>query len=217
MSACRKPGVDWAAIERDHRAGVLSLREMAKLHGINHVSIKARADKEGWTRDLAAKIQAKADAIVNRDVANRTANTVADLTSERETVDAVGGAVANVKLKHRSHATRLGAVNESLLAELEFVNANAGQLVEWAKLIRSPDEFGSDRQNDLLMKMTNEYAYVVQCFDILLTQCFVHHFVKETVSCVPLDSFVSFVATFKFVDLRKYGRFVTIISSTMFH
>ena len=149
----RAKAVDWQAIERDYRAGVSSLREMAALHGINHVSIKKRADKDGWARDLAAKIQARANAIVNKAVANRSANTVIDLASERETVEAVGGAVANVKLKHRSHATRLGAVNESLLAELDFLNTNAAQLVAWAALIRDPNEFGVDRQNDMLIKI----------------------------------------------------------------
>ena len=37
MSA-RPKNVDWSAIERDYRSGVLSLRELSKRHGINHVS-----------------------------------------------------------------------------------------------------------------------------------------------------------------------------------
>ena len=66
--------VDWEAIERDYRAGVLSLREISKKHGMapssGHAQIKRHADKADppWERDLQAKVQAKAESIVRKRV-----------------------------------------------------------------------------------------------------------------------------------------------------
>jgi hypothetical protein len=51
--------IDWESIERDYRAGVLTLRAMAAQHGITEGSIRLRAKKEEWPRDLSAKIAAK--------------------------------------------------------------------------------------------------------------------------------------------------------------
>ena len=61
--AAEKKVIDWEAIERDYRAGILSLREIAAVHGCSHVAISKRARAEAWARDLAAKIQALVDAV----------------------------------------------------------------------------------------------------------------------------------------------------------
>ena len=56
---------DWEAIERAYRAGLLSFREIASSQGITHVAINKRAKRDGWERNLKAKIHAKADALVS--------------------------------------------------------------------------------------------------------------------------------------------------------
>ena len=48
--------VDWEKIEGDYRAGVKTLREIAEERGITHGAINKRAKRDGWTRDLTAKI-----------------------------------------------------------------------------------------------------------------------------------------------------------------
>ncbi|CAI2464498.1 Uncharacterised protein [Serratia ficaria] len=57
---------DWEAIESAYRAGLMSVREIASQHGISHTAINKQAKKEGWERDLKAKIKAKADTLVSR-------------------------------------------------------------------------------------------------------------------------------------------------------
>jgi len=42
--------IDWEAVERDYRAGTLSLRELSRKHGCSHSAIANRAGREGWTR-----------------------------------------------------------------------------------------------------------------------------------------------------------------------
>lgn len=109
---------DWERIELDYRAGIKSLREMADGAGVSHVTISKRAKTHGWVRNLAAKIQAKADDLVNKATVNRTVNAVNPVT-ERETVDANAQAVANVKLAHRTDIQRTRKITMQLLTELE--------------------------------------------------------------------------------------------------
>ena len=43
-------GIDWLAIERDYRAGELSLRALAEKHGCSHSTIANFAGRHGWSR-----------------------------------------------------------------------------------------------------------------------------------------------------------------------
>jgi hypothetical protein len=45
---CRATPIDWAAVERDYRSGVLSLRDMALKHGCSHSTIANHAGRQGW-------------------------------------------------------------------------------------------------------------------------------------------------------------------------
>ncbi|MNK86991.1 hypothetical protein D3C87_1069170 [compost metagenome] len=64
----KKSGADWPVIEADYRAGIKSLRQIASQQGVSEGAIRKRAKKEDWQRDLAAKIQAKAEALGERPV-----------------------------------------------------------------------------------------------------------------------------------------------------
>jgi hypothetical protein len=55
--------VDWQAVEEAHRAGVLSIRQIGRRHGVSDTAIRKRAAALGWTR--AAK--APRDPIVRAD------------------------------------------------------------------------------------------------------------------------------------------------------
>lgn len=158
MSA-RPKDFPWSEIERDYRAGILSLRELGKLYGLGHVTIKKRADRHGWTRDLAAKIQAKADAIVNAAMVNagnvNSNENAMSAVSERQTVEVNGNLVAEVRLRHRTDISRLRMLSMSLLAELESLCCDPVLLQQFVQMMRNPDEFGQDRKNDLVLKMTS--------------------------------------------------------------
>lgn len=45
-----KEPIDWVEIERDHRSGSMSVREMAKWYGVSEGAIRKRAKASGWTR-----------------------------------------------------------------------------------------------------------------------------------------------------------------------
>ena len=63
--------IDWEKIEYDYRSGIKTLRLIASENGVSHVAINKRAKKDGWTRDLAVKIRAKANELVTKDVVTK--------------------------------------------------------------------------------------------------------------------------------------------------
>jgi hypothetical protein len=148
-----KPGVDWEAIEGDFRAGVLSLREIAALHpGTNHVAITRRAKKEGWTRDLNAKIKARADELVTRAAVTPDV-TEQQKATERQVIEANAERIAQVRGEHRGDIQRLRTLALGLLAELEGQSADPAMLETLGEMLRKPDEAGIDRLNSLYQKI----------------------------------------------------------------
>lgn len=58
MAAPRK-NIDWEKVEAEYRAGRLSLREIGATFGCSDTAVRKKAKREGWKRDLAARIKAK--------------------------------------------------------------------------------------------------------------------------------------------------------------
>lgn len=155
MSAPEQVGApDWERIELDYRAGIKSLREIADGSGTNHVAITRRAKKEGWTRDLAARIQAKAEELVTRQAVT-TAVTPERVVSERATIDANAQAIADVRLGQRRDIRRKRSIVARLMDELErqVGPQTAEMLDQLGEMLRSPDDAGQDKLNDLYRKI----------------------------------------------------------------
>ena len=154
VKAAGKAAPDWERIELDYRAGIKSLREISDGSGVSHVTISTRAKKAGWVRNLAAKIQAKADELLNKAEVNSPLNTVKSI-SERQIVDANGQVRADVQLAHRKDIHRKRAIVTRLMDELEAQVGpeNAALLADLGEMMREPDENGQDKRNDLYRKI----------------------------------------------------------------
>lgn len=142
----------WEAIERDFRAGILSLREMSKLYGVSHVAIKKRADKFGWDRDLSGKIKAKAEALVNSREVNTEVNTQSAV-NERAVIEANAEVIAQVRISHRKDISRSRKLVIKLLEELELQTDNLELYEELGEMMRREDDKGMDKLNDLYNKV----------------------------------------------------------------
>ena len=156
MSARPQVTADRQAIGRDYRAGLLSNREIGIRHKVGESYVRKLAKKEGWERDLNAQVQAKADALVRRqEVRSASAHlsTRFDPITDQETVNAGAVALANVKLGLKKTISRLGALAESLLAELEMQSTDPALLRQFTEMMRQPNEHGADRLNDLMQKI----------------------------------------------------------------
>ena len=90
--------IDWEGVERDYRAGVATLRQIAETYKTNHVSVLKRAKSEGWDRDLSARIAEKAAALITKREATKNDTS---LVSEREIVESNANCIAVVALAHR--------------------------------------------------------------------------------------------------------------------
>ncbi|UEH06313.1 hypothetical protein [Pseudomonas sp. HN8-3] len=143
---------DWEAIERAYRAGLLSIREIASTQGITHGAINKRAKRDGWERDLKAKIQAKADSLVSkRTVSTEVSTKQAD--TEREIIEVNAEVIANVRMAHRGDISRGRRLTNKLLDELEGLTDNRELYDQLGELMRDPDDNGFDKRNDLYSKV----------------------------------------------------------------
>lgn len=145
--------IDWESIERDYRAGILSLREIGTLYSITHGAIRKRAEKDGWTRDLRERIQAKAAALVSAALVSSQVSTDTKKATEREIVDANAVKVADVQIAHRRDITRMRLLVLRLLDECEAEAADPSMFRELGEIMRSPDDKGQDKLNDVYVKV----------------------------------------------------------------
>ena len=143
---------DWEAIESAYRAGLMSIREIASQHGITHGAINKRAKRDGWERDLKAKIKAKADALVSKREVSKQVSTEA-ATNERILIEANAEVIANVRMEHRGDIRRARNIASSLFGELEAQCADVGALEQLGDLMLSPDDKGQDKLNEIYHKV----------------------------------------------------------------
>lgn len=147
-----KVATDWERVEQLFRAGLLSVREIAATCGVSHTAINKRARNAGWERDLKAKIQAKADSLVSKAEVSKQVSTEA-LATERGIVEANAQVIADIRIAHRTDIGRSRRLAIKLLDELESVTDNRQLFEELGELMRSEDDKGQDRRNDLYMKV----------------------------------------------------------------
>jgi hypothetical protein len=132
----RKP-VDWEAVEREYRAGQLSVAEIGRQQGCSHTAINKRAAKEGWTRNLAAKVREVATA---RLVSDGAVSAPVSAAHARETVEAAAARVVDVVRSHRRDIAAGRSMASSLVAELEAVTRDREAIEETIELETEDDK-----------------------------------------------------------------------------
>ena len=115
-TAPKRPKIDWEAVERDYRTAKFTLRELADLHGIVHTTISRRADKNGWTQDLAHAIRQATNTKLIQEATQQACTTAHQ--NATNTVLAAAEIGKNVILGHRKDIARTREVAASLLEEL---------------------------------------------------------------------------------------------------
>lgn len=156
MAAAKK--VDYAQIEPDWRAGLLSPQQLAenytKATGINvsrNAIIKHFA-KQDIKRDLKAKIAAKAESMVAESMVTGKVS-IATLAKEKEIVDANALDVATVQISHRKDIARYRDMTNKLAAEIAAQTDMLSDYENLAVLMAAPDDKGVDKLNELYRKI----------------------------------------------------------------
>lgn len=88
----KRKSYDWEAIEKDYRAGILSIREIARRHGCHEATIRGRGRRYGWHRDLTEEIRTR-----TRTRVSRKAPEEVKLTEEEAIEEAVEQQVAVIR------------------------------------------------------------------------------------------------------------------------
>lgn len=133
---------DWEAIEREYRAGQLSVSEIGRQYGVSHTAINKRAKKEGWKRDLSAKVR--------QEVSARLVSDAVSATNAREAVDLAAARGVEIVRQHRRDIARGRDLTLRLLDELDATTTNVGELEEMISEETADDQ--SPKRRDAMMK-----------------------------------------------------------------
>lgn len=124
-----KQGADWDAIERVYRAGLLTVREIARQHGVSHVAVAKHAKSHGWSRDLTARVrEAVTTGLVTTPLTSE--ELVTAKRTEREIVEAAATQVITLVREHRKDISVQRELAAKLLAQLNFTSDYREQLEE---------------------------------------------------------------------------------------
>ena len=143
-----RPAVDWEKIEVDFRAGVQTLRQIGDEYGVSHVAISRKAKKEGWPRDLSAKIAAKAKEKVTK------ASVTSEVTkqTERDVIEAESEIQSRILLGHRKDIPAKRELVAKLFAEIESLTDGKDVIEQMAQALASGE---LDRMADSVRKVTD--------------------------------------------------------------
>ncbi|MDB5777597.1 MAG: phage protein [Herbaspirillum sp.] len=151
--------IDWEAVEIQYRAGIRSLKDVGAEFGVSDAGILKRAKRDGWTRDLRAKIQAKADAKVSASLVSGEVSAQTKL-AEAQVIEAEATVQARIRLGHRTDIGRSRKLALDLLAELEAETGSVDLFQQLGEMLRSEDKNGQDRRNDLYHKVISNAGRV---------------------------------------------------------
>ena len=127
---------DWEAVEREYRAGQLSVSEIGRQHGVSHTAINKRAKKDGWARDLAARVRQEVSArLVSDEVSAANAN---------EAIDAAAARGVEVVRSHRQDIGRSRDVAARLVEELDMTTAHREEIAEEIEAFTDPGDGASE-------------------------------------------------------------------------
>ncbi len=122
MAKPKRPPLDWELIEREYRAGQLSIAELARESGCTRGAIQKRAKADGWTRDLSRAVQQEAN---RRLLEDAVAPEVA-AANARATVDAAASRSVEVVRNHRRLIATQYALVEKVTKRIEDEDAAGG-------------------------------------------------------------------------------------------
>lgn len=127
---------DWEAIERAYRAGSLSLRGIADKYDTNEGTIRSRAKKHGWLRDLTDQVRAATSGKLSRK-ASRTDITQPDVREDAQIVEEASTEAASIVIAHRADLSQWRAIANKLRNALQDIEVNEGNLGDFSRSLNA--------------------------------------------------------------------------------
>jgi hypothetical protein len=107
--------IDWEFVEREYRVGRMTITEIARQAGITRPLISRKANLEGWTRDLSARVRVE--------VAARLAPSLSPET-EQSAIEIAASRSVQVVREHQAAIGRSQRILGKLFGELEETTDN---------------------------------------------------------------------------------------------
>ena len=156
----KRQKIDYERIERGWRAGILSPRQLAAAYEeetgqkVSHAAIIKHFTKLGIPRNLAEKIKAKSDDMVTRAMVTEQVTPVT-IKRDKEIIEDAATQLTYVRLNQRKDIQRSRSITMQLFDELEHQVgvANVELLENLGELMRSEDDKGQDKLNDIYHKI----------------------------------------------------------------
>ena len=128
--------IDWEAIERKYSAGVESMRSIACEFGVDEGTIRYRAKKGKWDRDLSLKVKSRTESLLrSAEFRTETQNQNAEKeASHKEEVEVSAAARVQVILSHRKD---IAALREKASVMAEELDACAEDLSKRASILKT--------------------------------------------------------------------------------
>ena len=113
---------DFEAIERDYRAGHLSIRHLSTKHGIPESTVRSKAKSLGWERDLSEDVRAATRAKLSRGSRTEIAH-----SEDAHIIQSASEDAASIVEAHRRSIAHWRIIAERLaqhLATMEITDEN---------------------------------------------------------------------------------------------
>ncbi|WP_045158739.1 hypothetical protein [Stutzerimonas stutzeri] len=127
---------DWEGIERAYRAGQLSIRAIADKFGSNEGTIRSRAKKHGWQRDLTEQVRAATQGKLSR-TASRNSVTQRDMREDAEIVEEASDAAASIVIAHRADLAQWRGIANKLCVALAEMDVTADNHDKFARSLNA--------------------------------------------------------------------------------
>lgn len=124
---------DWEAVEREFRAGQLSIRQIARQHHVPEATLRKRSKKLGWERDLTDAVRQR----VQGDLV-RSAHPAHPGASDEAIIDYAAARGVEVIRQHQDHLSRLQGIATTLAEQLELFLKGATIKVPFMGIKESP-------------------------------------------------------------------------------
>lgn len=127
---------DWEAIERAFRAGSLSLRGIAEKYDTNEATIRSRAKKNGWQRDLTDQVRTATKEKLSRN-ASRSDVTQREVRDDSQIVDEASDEAASIVLAHRADLGQWRDISNKLRLALSGIDVNEANLGDFSRALNA--------------------------------------------------------------------------------
>lgn len=123
---------DWESIERDYRAGQLSIRHLAAKHDIPESTVRSRAKTEGWQRDLTEDVR-----LATKAKLSRTSRSGITHDDDMAIIEEASSDAAALVTEHRLAVARWRRISERLAATLENLPIHEDNADRFARSLNS--------------------------------------------------------------------------------